>query len=563
MITFIFMESQFCPVTSLFQLVKDYTRFFQTEEIPDYDFLQLSTTHRKFDALMRRFWDAFHPLTKDIFTSFIFEISTLLETVEELNKEVSIKEREVQKVTKELNERREYIANLLEKLENEVTTQLSLTEEEIKALEEESKAKSQMVEKLQQEVMMLKSELNSQSTLSSDAVTEAVLLDQKLSSYEKEIEEQKEVIEKLTFDNVQLMQQNLSLQKNSEQLMKRVEELELKLGQANSRISSLEKDLKAQENLNNKLRKEIVEFKSNQISASFPEKDKDTFEEMMGKSEILDLKKDMMALTKVVKEELGEISRPEKSQDTIESLKKHLTSLFDAIQSEDPTVDLFNLKEEINEVAHKDPHGLLPIIEDLLSVVLGNLMETKLEQIKREFLIEKIQLQSEIVQLRNRIIDLTGSIDEPLKIKKELDSMFEKGPEEPELNQPPDALHEETSENEQIFDHSLTGMERVSDGSPVFSNERVIEKDRDQEEPKSLKDALLEQLDIDESRKEEDEIPDHSEKDIDLEDTGTEKTYEKQQSSQVPEKTIESILDRFEKKLNPKKDEVEDEPQDM
>ncbi|RMG38695.1 MAG: hypothetical protein D6732_05055 [Methanobacteriota archaeon] len=562
MVTFIFKESKIFPVTSLFQLVKDYTRFFQTDEIPDYDFLKLSTTHRKFDALMRRFWDAFHPLTKDIFTSFVFEISTLLDTLEELKKEVSIKEREVQKVTKELNERREYIANLLEKLERDVATQLSLTEEEIKALEEESKAKTEMVEKLQQEVMMLKSELNSQSTLSSDAVTEAVLLDQKLSAYEQEIEDQKEVIEKLTFDNVQLMEQNISLQRNSETLMKRVEELELKLGQANSRIEFLEKDLLSKEKMNDELRKEIVNLKANKISEGLPEKEKDTFEEMMGKSDILDLKKDMMTLTRVIKEDLSTQPAVERSQDTIEELKKHLTSLFNAIRTKDPTVDLYNLKEEIKEVANKDPYGLLPIIEDLLSIALGNLMETKLEEIKREFLIEKIQLQSEIVQLRNRLIDLTGSMEEPLKIKKELDEMFEKETEAPQLNQKLDLDQEPQSTTLDLTNEFVQVNEESNDTPNSFAIEES-EPTLQLKEEKSLKDALLEQLEMKEAPKqfETHEISEMPEEDI---HTKSEKMEKKEtQQKDIDEKSVGSLLERFEKKLNSSQKWLADEDQEM
>lgn len=534
------MKSYSLAVTSLFQLVKDYTRFFQTEEIPDYEFLKLSTTHRKFDALMRRFWDAFHPLTKDILTSFVFEVSALLETVEEMKKEVSIKEREVQKITKELNERREYIANLLEKLENEVKTQLSLTEEEIQVLEAESRAKSEMVEKLQQEVMMLKSELNSQSTLSSDAVTEAVLLDQKLNAYEREIEEQKEVIEKLTFDNLQLMDQNINLQKNSESLFSRIEDLELKLGKANSSIQSLEEQLKREHQENEKLRQMILDLKADKVSQTMPKEESDSFEQMMGKSELLDLKKDMMALTKVVKEEMGGIDETGPSTNSIEELKRHLLSVFDVIQSKDPTVDLFNLKEEIKEVAEKDPYGLLPIIENLLSTIIGNLMETKLEEIKREFLIEKIQLQSEIVQLRNRVIELTGSMDEPLKMKKELETMFEKENEAPKLDVEPEPQEESPDQDDEKSISQMIanyGPEVEEEGSTIS-----ISEDRQTDgQPISLADELKNQLDMD---SDEPEIEEQNKPDEISE--GNEKN------------SVGNLLDRFEKKLSSSKEWLEE-----
>ncbi len=417
-------------MTSIFQVLKDYSQYFETDYIPDYDFLKLSNTHRKFDALMRRFWDSFHPLTRDIFLSFIYEVSRLLNTVEELNKEVSIKEREVQKISKELNERREYIASLLEKLEQEVTTQLSLTEEEIRALEEESKAKSELVEKLQQEIMTLKSELNSQSTLSSDAVTEAVLMDQKINKMEAEIKEQQEVIEKLTFDNLQLMEQNLSLQKDNEALVKQVNELENKLTQLTTANEMLQKELSQKEQAINSLNKKVIEMKAGEFSGTSEEETSDSFDSFIG-SDVKELKKDMMALTKIISEEFSQpMEHPVDASkmdelSKIMNFKSKLIDFYENIKSKDPTLDLFLLNEEIEEMAKEDPYGVLNVIEKIISVFLTLMMDTKLEEIKREFLIEKIQLQSEIVQLRNKIIELTDSLEEPLKIKKEVDEMFE------------------------------------------------------------------------------------------------------------------------------------------
>ena len=55
---------------TIFELLRDYEETFNRPVPISYDLLKLSDDHRKFDALIRRFWDNLHPLSRDVFTSF-------------------------------------------------------------------------------------------------------------------------------------------------------------------------------------------------------------------------------------------------------------------------------------------------------------------------------------------------------------------------------------------------------------------------------------------------------------------------------------------------------------
>lgn len=68
---------------TIFELLKEYEEYHNRPIPISYDLLKLSDEHRKFDALVRRYWDNLHPLSRDVFTSFASEIQYLLHLIEE------------------------------------------------------------------------------------------------------------------------------------------------------------------------------------------------------------------------------------------------------------------------------------------------------------------------------------------------------------------------------------------------------------------------------------------------------------------------------------------------
>ena len=59
--------------------LKDYEPVFERPTPVRYNVLHFSDDHRRMDALLRRHYNSFHPLVRDIFTSFSLEFSVLLD----------------------------------------------------------------------------------------------------------------------------------------------------------------------------------------------------------------------------------------------------------------------------------------------------------------------------------------------------------------------------------------------------------------------------------------------------------------------------------------------------
>ncbi|MHA2502315.1 MAG: hypothetical protein ACXAE3_05560 [Candidatus Kariarchaeaceae archaeon] len=84
--------------------LKDYEEFFARPAPFRYDVLFFSDDHRRMDALLRRHYDSFHPLVRDIFTSFSMEFSTLLEEVESLREQMTTMEEETAAKQRQLDQ---------------------------------------------------------------------------------------------------------------------------------------------------------------------------------------------------------------------------------------------------------------------------------------------------------------------------------------------------------------------------------------------------------------------------------------------------------------------------
>ncbi|MCE7736637.1 MAG: hypothetical protein GPJ54_17270 [Candidatus Heimdallarchaeota archaeon] len=83
---------------TIFELLRDYEETFNRPVPISYDLLKLSDDHRKFDALIRRFWDNLHPLSRDVFTSFANEIQYLLHLIDENQEKLKLNNEEVLKI---------------------------------------------------------------------------------------------------------------------------------------------------------------------------------------------------------------------------------------------------------------------------------------------------------------------------------------------------------------------------------------------------------------------------------------------------------------------------------
>ncbi len=408
-------------MTNIFEVLKDYTSYFDSDTIPDYEFLRLSKTHRKFDALMRRFWDSMHPLTKDIVISFIYEIKSLFVRLEQLENDIELKDNMIAKLRKEANERGEYLQALVEKMESEVQNTLFLTEEEIKMLEEESRKKSEIVEQLQAEIMVLKSELNSQSNLSSDAVTEAIILQQKISSLESDIKNYKETIERLTLDNLQLLEQNVGLQRNSDKLLQRLDLLEKENSQLKEQKKLLQNHIEEKIQEMEKLETIIQELRAGGAVEAIPLESEESLASIYGKQSTDPLKTDLQQLSKAVKQEFKGKFEPTTPKKPKESPLKHLV---EKIQENARPISLFQLGSILDSIDDAN-NEVVKLLKTIVSNTIQSILETDLEQLKREHLMEKIQLQSEIVQLRNKLIEITSSTDLPRTIHSEIVKQFD------------------------------------------------------------------------------------------------------------------------------------------
>ena len=53
--------------------LKDYEEHYNRPQPIRYDILRFDDLHKKFDGLIRRYWNDFHPLVRDVFTSFASE----------------------------------------------------------------------------------------------------------------------------------------------------------------------------------------------------------------------------------------------------------------------------------------------------------------------------------------------------------------------------------------------------------------------------------------------------------------------------------------------------------
>lgn len=80
---------------NIFELLKDYEETFNRPLPISYDLLELSDEHRRFDALIRRYWDTLHPLSRDIFTSFANEIQYLLHSLSENHERLELNNNEI------------------------------------------------------------------------------------------------------------------------------------------------------------------------------------------------------------------------------------------------------------------------------------------------------------------------------------------------------------------------------------------------------------------------------------------------------------------------------------
>lgn len=83
---------------TIFELLREYEETFNRPIPIAYDLLKLSDEHRKFDALIRRYWDNLHPLSRDIFTSFANEIQYLLLLIDENQEKLNLNNEEVSKI---------------------------------------------------------------------------------------------------------------------------------------------------------------------------------------------------------------------------------------------------------------------------------------------------------------------------------------------------------------------------------------------------------------------------------------------------------------------------------
>ncbi len=81
---------------NIFELLKDYEETYNRPLPITYDLLKLSDEHRGFDALIRRYWDTLHPLSRDIFTSFANEIQYLIHILSENEEQLELKNNEIE-----------------------------------------------------------------------------------------------------------------------------------------------------------------------------------------------------------------------------------------------------------------------------------------------------------------------------------------------------------------------------------------------------------------------------------------------------------------------------------
>ena len=116
---------------NLDELLSDYNEQYTRPSPIKYDILRLSDEHRKFDGLVRRYWNDLHPLARDIFTSFANEFQYLINLAEEVEKE---KDEEMDKLRNELIEKLNEMNSNIDALQKSHSDELNDKVDEINEL---------------------------------------------------------------------------------------------------------------------------------------------------------------------------------------------------------------------------------------------------------------------------------------------------------------------------------------------------------------------------------------------------------------------------------------------
>lgn len=152
---------------NIFELLKDYEETYNRPLPITYDLLKLSDEHRGFDALIRRYWDTLHPLSRDIFTSFANEVQYLIHILSENEEQLELKNNEIENLKNLFEEK---LAGFEEDFENRISQGVATVsnknfdmidrenrelKKKLAELNEKINNKDELVENLRKEISLL------------------------------------------------------------------------------------------------------------------------------------------------------------------------------------------------------------------------------------------------------------------------------------------------------------------------------------------------------------------------------------------------------------------------
>ncbi len=411
--------------------IKNYVPEFGSDII-EYDIFKFSESHRKFDAFIRRFWGDYHPLTRDIINSFISELKTTSAKIIELEELIDELHYSIQELKNENDSKKENLNKLLVQLEGELEDKLTATESQMAKIIEENRDLSAVNQELKEEnkeySVKLKQVINQVHTLEDKLETqEKIRVNQK--NQLKELLTQKSDFEKQDFNEMELQKQLDDKNDIINDLTLKIEELKSENAELNEKTNYLENLLELKPKRPKSLRKNVPDFNKGHLRFEEAQKIKAQLKTLQ---EVQDDISNSVSDT----EELESIDKLEQMMSQNQSAEKELKP--DTIASlmgdgtDNSPIEFFSnyiVKEKSSDVNDHDLRMFFEKASKSQSEVLKNIglwglnqlnydfiealafreqeikqLKEDLEKVKRENILDKINLQSEIAQLRRRTL---------------------------------------------------------------------------------------------------------------------------------------------------------------
>ena len=152
---------------NIFDILQEYEEQYERPLPIKYDLLYFSDQHRKFDALLRRYWNFLHPLTRDLFTSFANEFQYIITLLEENQTKLKEKDEEVAELRNSVAQKLEEfeqtfesrviegVANVKNRNFDEIYEENLELKEKIISLNEDIKDKEDLITNLRNEINLL------------------------------------------------------------------------------------------------------------------------------------------------------------------------------------------------------------------------------------------------------------------------------------------------------------------------------------------------------------------------------------------------------------------------